>query len=144
MADFLLEVRFIDDLNDSLANLTDAEALEKAVDEPFAEYSAECKGWAITGLPPPPEISEDGIVGVAGMAWHPETDYIELKIQQLHFGKIVSCKTQLFKDGSSAMENFVPRKLTKRTPPYFLEPCNKNTYFLEPLLGKGTLICHLG
>ena len=45
------------------------------MDEPFAE----CKGWAITGLPPPPEISEDGIVGVAGMAWHPETDYIELK-----------------------------------------------------------------
>ena len=87
MADFLLEAKFIDDLNDSLANLTDAEALEKAVDEPFAEYSAECKGWAITGLPPPPEISEDGIVGVAGMAWHPETDYIELKIQQLYIGQ---------------------------------------------------------
>ena len=83
MADFLLEAKFIDDLNDSLANLTDAEALEKAVDEPFAE----CKGWAITGLPPPPEISEDGIVGVAGMAWHPETDYIELKIQQLYIGQ---------------------------------------------------------
>ena len=49
-----------------------------------------------------------------GMAWHPETDYIELNIQQLHFGKIVYPKTQLFKDGSSATENFVPWRLTKR------------------------------
>ena len=52
------------------------------------------------------------------MTWLPETDYIELKIQQLHFGKMVrgrlSPKTKVFKDGSSAKENFVPQKLTTR------------------------------
>ena len=53
LADFLLEANFVDDLTDSLANLTDAEVLKKAVDEVFAEFGTECKGWAIAGLPPP-------------------------------------------------------------------------------------------
>ena len=85
LADFIMEARFVDDINDSFKNITEAEALREAVDKAFAEYGAECKGWAITGKAPPPESSEEGIVGVAGMAWHPETDYVELKINQLHF-----------------------------------------------------------
>ena len=43
LADFLLEARFVDDLNDSLPNLTDAEALKKAVDKVFTEFGAVCK-----------------------------------------------------------------------------------------------------
>ena len=52
LVDFLLEARFVGDLNDSPANLTDAGALKKAVDKVFAEFGAECKGWFIKGLPP--------------------------------------------------------------------------------------------
>jgi hypothetical protein len=99
-ADFLLEAKFVDDFNDSLANIFDAKAIKKAVDGVFTEFGA--------------EISVDGVVEVAGMVWHPKTNYIEIKILQLHFGKLFYPRTQLFKDGSSATENFVPRRLTKR------------------------------
>ena len=118
LADFIMEARFVDDLNDSFANITEADLLREAVDKAFAEFGAEAKGWAITGKPPPAEISEDGIVGVAGTAWHPESDYVELKINPLHFGKPVRGrlppKTPIFIEGSFSMDNFVPRKLTKR------------------------------
>ena len=118
LADFIMNSRFVDDLNDSFANTTDARAMREALDRALADFGAECKGWAITGTPPPPEISEDGIVGVAGLAWHPESDYVELKINPLHFGRIVrgrlSPKTQVFIKGKFTMENFVPKKLSKR------------------------------
>ena len=68
LVDFIMETRFVDDLNNTLAPVNDAEVLRKAVDEAFAEFGAEVKGWAITGTPPPPAITEEGIVGVAGMA----------------------------------------------------------------------------
>ena len=122
LADFLTNSRFVDDLNDSLASLEDAQRLQGAVDQEFEKLGAKIKGWAIARKKPAPEISDDnGYVGVAGMAWHPESDFIELKFQDLHFGKVVrgrlSPATKIFKGDKSSfadMDNFVPLKLTKR------------------------------
>ena len=121
LADFFTDGRFVDDLNDSLATLAAALRLQEAVDEEFAKLGAKIKGWAIAGMKPAPEISENGYVGVAGMAWHPEGDFVELKIQDLHFGKVLrgrlSPNTKIFTGDKSSfgdMDKFVPRKLTKR------------------------------
>ena len=55
------------------------------------------------------------------MAWHAESDSVELKFQDLHFGKVVrgrlSPTTKTFKGDKTSftdMDNFVPTKLTKR------------------------------
>ena len=119
LADFLTDGRFVDDLNDSLATLEAALRLQKAVDKELEKLGARIKGWAIARMKPAPEISDNGYVGVAGMAWHPESAFVELKFQDLHFGKVVrgrlSPTTKVFKgDKSSFSDNFVPLKLTKR------------------------------
>ena len=121
LADFLTKCRFVDDLNESLESLGAALRLQAAVDRAFAKLGARVKGWAIAGQPPAPEISENGYVGVAGMAWHTETDTVELKLNELHFGKIVRGRlapnTRTFKGNTkdiTDMDKFVPSKLTKR------------------------------
>ena len=121
LADFLTDSRFVDDLNDSLATLAAALQLREAVDKEFEKLGALIKGWAIARMKPAPEISDNGYVGVAGMAWHAESDTVELKFQDLHFGKVVrgrlSPTTKTFKGDKTSftdMDNFVPTKLTKR------------------------------
>ena len=122
LADFLTKCRFVDDLNESMESMETAIRLHAAVDRAFAKLGARVKGWAIAGHPPAPEISENGYVGVAGMAWHTETDTVELKLSELHFGKVVRGRlapnTRTFKGNTkdvTDMEKFVPSKLTKRT-----------------------------
>ena len=121
LADFLINGRFVDDLNESTESLQAALRLKAAVDDAFAKLGVKIKGWAIARHPPAPEISEDGYVGVAGMAWHTETDTVELKLNDLHFGKAVRGRlnpsTPTFKGSikdTDAMNKFVPKILTKR------------------------------
>ena len=97
-----------------------ARRLMAAANAAFAELGAAIKGWAIPRHPPALEISENGYVGVAGMAWHTETDTMELKLNDLHFGKIVRWRlhpaTPIFRgstEDSKAMNKFIPKKLTK-------------------------------
>ena len=119
LADFLTEARYVDDLNDSLESLEAALRLQGAVDAEFEKLGAKIKGWAVSKHPPAEEISENGLVGVAGYAWHPMSDSLELKLNQLHFGKIVrgrlSPNTLIFSGDSSCfgdMDKFVPAKLS--------------------------------
>ena len=97
LANFITEARFVDDLNDSLATLEAANDFQECMYKAFAEF------------------------GVAGMAWHPETDYVELKIQSLHFGKVVrglSPKTEIFKgDKNTFMPSWI---CTSSSPASFL------------------------
>ena len=121
LADFLMDLRFVDDLNDSLKDFASAQRLQEVVDEAFAKLGAKIKGWAITGQDPAPEISEDGLVGVAGNAWHPKTDTLELKLQPLHFGRTVRGRlapdTKTFAGDTTTdldMNSFVLKFLTRR------------------------------
>ena len=86
LAESLTTGRFVDDLNDSLETLEAALRLQATVDRAFAKLGVKVKCWAIAGMPPAPEISDNGYVGVAGMAWHAETDSVELKLADLHLG----------------------------------------------------------
>ena len=121
LADFLLNSRYVDDWNNSLDSMEAINRLQEATDKEFASLGVEIKGWGKTGHPPSPEISEDGIVGVAGMAWTPVIDAIELKMQPLHFGKVtrgrLAVGTKIFEGNFASfddMNSFVPRKLTRR------------------------------
>ena len=76
--------------------------------------------WAIARMKPAPEISDNGYVGVSGMAWHDESDSVELKFQDLHSGKVMrgrlSPTTKTFKGDKTSytdMGNYVPTKLNK-------------------------------
>ena len=116
LATFLTDARFVDNLNDSLKDIKSAHRLQSAVDEAFSKLGAKIKGWAISGQEPAPEISEDGLVGVAGNAWHPMTDTVELKLQPLHFGRVVRGRlapcTKIFlgnTTSSTDMDDFIPK-----------------------------------
>jgi hypothetical protein len=121
LADFLINSRYVDDLNDSLESLDAINRLQEATDKEFASLGAEVKGWGKTGHHPSPEISDNGVVGVAGMAWTPIIDAVELKLPNLHFGKVtrgrLAVGTKIFEGNFASfddMNSFVPRRLTKR------------------------------
>ena len=121
LADFLLECRFVDDLNTSEASKDDCDTLQKDADRELGLLGVESKGWGKSGERPSDEIAEDGCMGVAGMTWCPELDSLEVKLGKLHFGSIsrgrLAPGTELF-DGKfgtlEELDNFVPMKLTKR------------------------------
>ena len=121
LADFLINSRFVDDLNDSVATKEGMDELQQDTDKELATLGVHIKGWAKTGSTPSTEISEGGLVGVAGMAWCPEVDSMEMKIPPLHFGKVIrgrlSSTTKLFQGefgNLQHMEEFVPGNLSKR------------------------------
>ena len=122
LADFLINSRFVDDLNDSKASKQDCDTLRRDTDAAFAALDVEIKGWAETGKTPSEEISEEGYVGVGGMAWCPAVDSFELKYSPLHFGSVsrgrLATGTETWPHGTygnlEQMDKFVPQKLTKR------------------------------
>ena len=119
LADFLRSARFVDDLADSDK---DQDAIKKLIDEAdklFDSCGLRVKAWSVSGQPPNPDVTHDGLgVDVGGMVWHPELDTIMVKVPPLHFGKKVRGRlqigTQVF-DGSFAdLNTFCPQKLTRR------------------------------
>jgi hypothetical protein len=86
LADVLTNGRLVDDPNKSTESIQAALRLKTAVDDAFTKLGVKIKGWAVARYPPVPEISENGYVD---MAWHTETDTLELKLNDLHFGKAV-------------------------------------------------------
>ena len=121
LATFLVMSRYVDDLMESKPTQEECLALAKAADKLFAKVGLVCKGWTVSGLPPLPEVSKDGLhVGIFGVfGWFPEGDIIELKIPRLHFSKPkrgkISNLTKYFEgDSEEEMEKFVPELLTKR------------------------------
>ena len=83
---------------------------------PISLKKAWIKGWAVSKHPPDEKIS------VFRSRWlDPMSDSLELKLNQLHFGKVVrgrqSPNTKIFTGDSSCfrdMDRFVPTKLSKR------------------------------
>ena len=73
----------------------------------------------MSGKPPPEVVSKDGMtVGVGGFGWFPEGDVFELKVPKLHFGKSrrgrLPDTVKLFEGDEEDLEEFVPKKLTRR------------------------------
>ena len=121
LADFLLNDRFVDDLNTSKPSKAACDYLQEQTDLELGTLGVETKGWGRTGERPSDEIAEDGCMGVAGMIWCPEIDSIEVRISKLHFGSVsrgrLAPGTEIFKGDFGTFEemnNFVPKSLTKR------------------------------
>ena len=66
------------------------------------------KGITVSGKPPPPHLSEDGVtINVAGMKWWSEGDFIQHDISELNFAR----KSRGKKPPNQG--NSIPEKLTK-------------------------------
>ena len=114
MAEMIREARFVDDLADSDKDHETVEALKNDADEVFASGGLKCKGWSITGSPPHPDVTADGInVDVGGMVWCPVLDTVTVKVPPLHFGRKIRGKlqvgTQVFDGGFNELLKFVPK-----------------------------------
>ena len=119
LALFLILSRYVDDLMDSKSSLEECLSLTKEADEVFSRIGLVCKSWTYSGLPPSPKVSKDGLsIGVGGFAWFPEGDLLELKVPKLHFGKPKRGKipesVKFFDEAEISMDEFVPRKLSRR------------------------------
>ena len=119
LAKFILDSRFVDDINDSFATEDECFSIKNAANQAFSSLGMEVKGWAMTGESPSEDISEDGTVGVAGLSWTPLVDSLELKYSHLHFGKVSRGRLPTGVDvwdgnfGSfEQMDDFVPKKLS--------------------------------
>ena len=59
-----------------------------------------------------------GTVKIAGQRWTPETDSVEIPVPLLHFGKKqrgrLPSRVKIFDGEFGDLDNFVPKKLTKR------------------------------
>ena len=121
LAKFLVMSRYVDDLLESKSKQNLCCNLADAADKLFSLVGLKCKGWTISGLPPPAQVSKDGLtIGIFGcFSWYSELDVLEPKIPHLHFSKPKRGKvspTAVYFEGHSLddMNKFVPDPLTKR------------------------------
>ena len=164
LATLLVLSRYVDDLLESKASQEEVLKLTKDADKLFDMVGLLCKGWTVSGLPPPPAVSKDGLsVSIFGVfSWFPEGDILELKIPDLNFAKATRgkmSKTVKYFSGQSEvdMEEFVPKLLTKRQASSKLASVWDLLGKLTPImpgmkldlrdtfihLWPGTLLCHL-
>ena len=111
--------RMVDDLGDSDMDLLTVESIIEDANKLFESVGLCCKGWSVSGSPPHPDVTHDGIsVNVGGMIWFPEVDTVSVKIPPLHFGKKARGKlvvgTEIFEGSFADMEKFVPNPMTRR------------------------------
>ena len=119
LAELLKDSRFVDDLGDSDVSKEVIKKLIDAADELFESVGLKIKGWCVSGSPPHPDVSNDGMtVDVGGMTWTPELDSLSVKIPPLHFGRKsrgkITVGTEVFEGSFSDLSKFVPEDLTKR------------------------------
>ena len=121
LALFLILSRYVDDLLESKPTSEACQRLIQAADSLFSTVNLKCKGWTITGMPPPENVTKDGLsIGVFGcFGWFPESDILEHKFAKLTFAKPKRGKLPKdakFFEGTCLkdMDRFVPDPLTKR------------------------------
>ena len=119
VADLLISARFCDDLGDSDKDDETVKMIIQEADVLFGKVGLECKGWTVSGSPPNPDVTHDGnSVDIAGMSWFSEIDTMVVKIPPIHFGSKHRGKlrvgTEVFEGSFADLEDFVPKKLTRR------------------------------
>ena len=110
---------YVDDAGDSKFTKEECVQLAADADEVFARVKLECKSWTYSGENPDDKVSKDGIsISIGGFKWFPKLDVYELKVPFLHFGKKrrgrLSPDTKFFSGDQQELDQFVPKKLTRR------------------------------
>ena len=117
--DFLKYCVYVDDMASSSSDLGACQELTRRADKLFSRVGLECKGWCFSGEDPPDKVTKDGIsVGVASLVHIPAVDALRVKIPLLHFSKKrrgrLDDKTNFFQGAFGDLEEFVPKKLSRR------------------------------
>ena len=105
----VIDDSFVDDIATG-SDVTSGEKLAADMTALLAGGGFATKGFTISGLPPPPELTKDGVsVNVLGTKWCSEEDQLLLAVGKLNFSKRVRGKKRMTDDAW-----VVPAKLTKR------------------------------
>ena len=126
----------------STTNEEEAKKIASGVDKALDYIQLRIKAWTLSGKPPDPKVSEDGVTTTfGGLRWFPGLDFFKLEIQPTHFGKKkrgrFADSLEVF-DGrfGAKMEDFVKPSLSRRdcqsVTARVFDPLGKVT----PLLGK--------
>ena len=119
LANFIRKCRYVDDLSTSAQVLEELKKLTAEADRVFASIGLKCKAWTFSGEHPPETVTMiDGSVKVAGQRWRTEVDAVEIPVPALHFGKKQRGKlpgtVKIFQGAFAELEDFVPKKLSRR------------------------------
>ena len=76
----------MDDLGFSINSVATANDIVKRVGDVLSSYNIQIKGWCISGVPPPPEMSDQGVCKLAGHLWDVENDTFSINISKITIG----------------------------------------------------------
>ena len=74
----ILESAYVDDCNSSVGNVEDLNEIRQMMPGFMAGHGMAIKALAWTGEEAPKELSEDGMINVAGYSWNPVTDKMKI------------------------------------------------------------------
>lgn len=118
-ADALVDSAYVDDIARADDTAERSRATAESLDYVLGLAKMEVKGYTFSGAPPPPEVTADGeTVGLIGMVWGPEEDWIGLSIKPLYFGRPKRGKLPELVVGDYApalRRNFTRRNLLSKT-----------------------------
>ena len=120
VANLLTSKRYVDDLAKSSVSREISVKLTKDTSEILkSRLNMEIKGWTLSGMPPPGEVSKDGItVELGGHTWYPEADLFTLNIPPICFAKKQRGKLPageiVYNSKTMNLSDFVPSNLTRR------------------------------
>ena len=82
----VFRTRYVDDLGFSINSVATANDIVKRVGDVLSSYNIQIKGWCISGVPPPPEMSDQGVCKLAGHLWDVENDTFSINISKITIG----------------------------------------------------------
>ena len=116
VGEFIAKGFYVDDGGTSVPNMEIADSIISTTDTALSSINMKVKGWSVSFRQPSPEVTDDNVVGFAGMNWIPAIDSYSLKIQRLHFGKKKRGRfpesLEIYEGGAFA--DFVPTTLSRR------------------------------
>ena len=119
VAEFLRKFRYVDDFAKSVDTIKEVKKLIDSTEKVLSKASLIVKDWAWTGEEPPEKMSPDGSsIHITGLVWYPKVDTYRLNLDSLHFAVKKRGRyppgTIKYEDTQITMNEFVPKKLTRR------------------------------
>ena len=104
----MLESAYVDDCNSSVGNVDDLDEIRQMMPGFMAGHGMAIKALAWTGEEAPKELSEDGMINVAGYSWNPVTDKMKIITPKIFHGEKKKGRftpDTVFFEGETTLEN---------------------------------------
>ena len=144
----VLESAYVDDCNSSFGNQDDLDEIKRMMPEFMAGHGMAIKALAWTGEEAPKELSEDGMINVAGYSWNPVTDRMKIMTPKIFHGEKKKGRftpETVFFEGEATLDNITKFYKDKSITHATILSKTASLYdplgFIAPLKVYGSYIC---